>query len=152
MDLSKMSREELETLKVEIDRVLESRPDEGANWDVLVDFYDIREMRLATLRHAHSLGATMETLVTLRDARRVSQSDTITIPRNRLEGLSRGRGWARKGRGDSVEWGERTENGMYEVGPGEWTVGGSDGFRRKDSDTWIVEHVQVGDQTWTIAN
>lgn len=151
MDLTKMSREELENLKVEIDQVLESRPASLAELAELTEGYELTETRLERLRLAIDLGASPGALVALRDARRTSRRASILVPRNRLEGLSRGRGWARKGRGSSAEWGER-EDGYYRVGPGKWTVGGSDGFSRKKSDSWVVEHVQVGDQTWTIAN
>jgi hypothetical protein len=81
----------------------------------------------------------------------VSRAHTILVPANRLENLSRGKGWARKGRGDRAEWGERADGG-YRVGPGKWTVGGNDGFDRKREDVWDVEHVQVGAETWTIAS
>lgn len=75
---------------------------------------------------------------------------TICLPPHRYEGLSRGRGWARKGRGANAEWGERTDGG-YRVGPGRWTVGGNDGFSRKGEVIWTVEHIRVGEETWTVA-
>lgn len=73
------------------------------------------------------------------------------LPPHRFESLSRGSGWCRKGKGDSATWGERTDGG-YRVGPGRWIVGGNDGFRRKGSDEWTVEHVTVGGQIWTVAS
>jgi len=102
------------------------------------------------LEVAIALGADLETLEILRDASRISRILTIRLPAHRYEGLSRGRGWARKGRGDSVEWGEKASGG-YRVGPGEWDVGATDGFSRKGSVHYVVSHVQVGPETWTIA-
>lgn len=80
----------------------------------------------------------------------MGQGLTVELPAGKYEHLSRGRGWARKGRGDRVEWGDRVRDG-YRVGPGRWTVGSTDGFARKSSTDWDVEHVQVGTQTWTLA-
>lgn len=108
------------------------------------------EKRLESLTIAHPLvdDATFAALVT---AMNVARKDTVTLPVQRFENLSRGRGWARKGRGDSAVWGERTEKG-YRVGPGRWTVGGQDGFSRKGEVAWTVKHVTIGTETWTIAN
>lgn len=111
----------------------------------------ISDSRRESLTRAVELGADDDTLVALCDALRVSRSDSIVLPAHRLENLSRGRGWARKGSRDSAVWGERTDKG-YRVGPGRWTVGGNDGFRRKGEDTWTVAHVPVGPQTWTVAS
>jgi hypothetical protein len=106
--------------------------------------------RRASIARAIGLGADTETILRLRGVARLSQKITITIPAHRYEGLSRGRGWARLGRGQSVTWGDRVERG-YRVGPGYWTVGGHDGYSRKGEDQWTVEHVMVGDETWTVA-
>lgn len=106
--------------------------------------------RFETLSIAHEI-VDDATFKRIGDASRCARKPTVVIPRHRFEGLSRGRGWARKGRGNNVEWGEREENG-YRVGPGKWTVGGNDGFSRKGENIWTVEHVQVGDQIWTIAS
>lgn len=108
--------------------------------------------RLETLGIAAELGADEAVLRVIAEAVRVKRnSSTIVLPAHRYEGLSRGRGWARKGRGNTAEWGERTDDG-YRVGPGRWTVGGHDGFSRKGQTEWSVKHVQVGDQTWTVAS
>lgn len=112
---------------------------------------DISEARLESLLLAMAAGVSDETFRALGEAMRVNRAATIILPAHRFEGLSRGRGWARKGKGDSAEWGER-EKGGYRVGPGRWTVGGSDGFSRKGSDSWTVAHVQVGAETWTVAS
>ncbi len=109
--------------------------------------------RIETLQIAVELGADEKTLLILRDANRVSRHTTIVLPAQNLENLSRGRGWCRSlwTRGSETIWGERDKGG-YRVGPGRWSVGATDGFNRKKADEWIVKHVQVGDQTWTIAD
>src|SRR5690606_24636110 len=109
------------------------------------------ETRRESLRLAIEAGAPRKTLEQIAEAVRVKRCDTITLPPGRYERLSRGRGWARKGKGASAEWGERVDGG-YRVGPGRWSVGSSDGFNRKSSTDWSVEHVAVGSETWTIAS
>lgn len=111
---------------------------------------EISASRLETLTLAHPL-VDDATFARLGNAMRVARRDTIILPAHRYESLSRGRGWARKGRGHSAQWGERTDKG-YRVGPGRWTVGGSDGYSRKGEDTWTVEHVSVGSETWAVAS
>lgn len=111
---------------------------------------DISTARLESLTAAHP-HVDDKTFARISNALRVRQRETIVLPAQRFENLSRGKGWCRKGRGANAEWGERTDKG-YEVGPGKWTVGGNDGFKRKGEDVWTVEHVQVGTDTWTIAN
>lgn len=37
-------------------------------------------------------------------------------------------------------------------GPGPLVVESSDGFSRKERAEWDVEHISVGDQTWTLAH
>lgn len=108
------------------------------------------ETRLEILEQANAL-VDDDTFRAISDALRCSRKETVTLPVHRFENLSRGRGWARKGRGDSAVWGERVDGG-YRVGPGRWTVGGHDGFARKAEDSWTVKHVRVGDAVWTIAN
>jgi hypothetical protein len=84
----------------------------------LIEGHDVADRRVATLRKAIEAGASPEVLVTLRDVARVaSGSETIVLPAHRYEGLSRGRGWARMGRGTGVTWGERVDGG-YRVGRG----------------------------------
>jgi hypothetical protein len=119
--------------------------------DSLIEGHEVSDVRRGTLSRAIELGADDTTLTTLRDAVRVSRKSTIVLPANRLEGLSRGRGWARKGKGASAVWGERVDGG-YEVGPGRWNVGASDGFTRKKSNDWQVKNIAVGGETWTIAD
>ena len=121
------------------------------NIEALVSGHEVGPNRLKSLELAAELGADAATLAIIRDAIRVGYGPTVVVPASRLEGLSRGRGWARQGRGDKVVWAERVDGG-YRVGVGRWVVGGSDGFARKDSVTWDVAAVQVGGQTWTVAS
>jgi hypothetical protein len=107
--------------------------------------------RIERLARAIELGATDAALEAICDAKRTSMTDTIVLPVQRYENLSRGRGWARKGRGSTAVWGERDDGG-YRVGPGRWTVGGNDGFSRKGEDEWTVKHVTVGTEIWTVAS
>ena len=120
--------------------------------ETLIEGHDVNDERQESLARAIELGASEAILVKLRDARRLARSVTITLPSHRYEQLSRGRGWARKGKGSSAEWGERTNGGGYRVGPGRWTVGANDGFNRKAEVPWIVKHVTVGSEIWTIAD
>lgn len=112
---------------------------------------EMSSARLAMLEKAIALGAEDAVLEALVDARRTSACATIVLPAHRLENLSRGRGWVRKGKGNSADWGERVDGG-YRVGPGRWTVGGNDGFHRKGEDMWEVKHLTVGPYTWTVAS
>lgn len=107
--------------------------------------------RLESLRLAAEAGVSDELFVLLAEATKLFRGPKATLPAHRFEGLSRGRGWCRKGKGTNAEWGSRGDHG-YTVGAGRWVVGGSDGFSRKKEDIWDVVHVQVGDKTWTIAN
>lgn len=115
--------------------------------------HDVRHSRKNSLRIAIELGADDDALVRIRDAVRVSRKGdgTIILPPHHYENLSRGRGWARKGTGQGVTWGDRVDGG-YEVSAGRWSIGGNDGFSRKDETIWDVKHIQVGSKTWTIAN
>lgn len=112
---------------------------------------DLPEARLKCLAQAVELGAEDAVLEALSDALRVNMKETVILPAHRYEKLSRGKGWARKGRGSDAVWGERVDGG-YRVGPGKWVVGGHDGFSRKGEDGWVVKHVRVGEQTWTVAS
>lgn len=120
--------------------------------EIVPGFSELREGRQETVREAHKLGADVATLTKLATALRVHRrSEVVVLPSHRLESKSRGRGWARKGRGNNVEWGERVEGG-YACGPGRWTVGATDGYSRKGSDEWVVECVEVGPEIWTVAS
>lgn len=111
----------------------------------------VSPVRVTRLTRAIALGASDKILEAIADAGRTSDTDTIVLPCHRFENLSRGKGWARKGSKNNAEWGERASGG-YRVGPGTWTVGGNDGFSRKGEDKWVVKHVTVGTETWTIAS
>ena len=111
----------------------------------------VSEVRLESLRKAIKLGATHEVLVMLATALRVGRKETVFLPAGRHEHLSRGSGWCRKGRGSDAVWGAREAPG-YRCGPGRWIVGSSDGFHRNAEETYTARHVQVGGETWTIAN
>jgi hypothetical protein len=112
---------------------------------------EINPVRRERLTRAIEMGASDSVLEAICHAARTSTTATIVLPQHRFEHLSRGKGWARKGRGEKVQWGER-EDGGYRVGPGRWTVGGNDGFSRKGTVEWTVQHVTVGSETWTIAS
>lgn len=111
---------------------------------------EVSESRMESLTMAHEL-VDDATFTRLAGAARLNRKPMIFLPKLHLEGLSRGRGWARKGTGEKAVWAERTERG-YRVGPGKWVVGATDGFRRKDSRAWTVANITVGDNIWTIAN
>lgn len=111
---------------------------------------DISEARMEKLEAIHAKGVPDEIFSAIADANRAEQGTTIVLPASRLESLSRGKGWARLGKGKSVEWGERVRGG-YECGPGHWVVGGSDGFKRSEQTPWDVSHINVAGEIWTIA-
>lgn len=112
---------------------------------------EMSDKRRESVEIAHASGVDDATFVALVTALRCARKRTIVLPAHRLEAMSRGKGWARKGRGSDAEWGERVDGG-YEVGPGKWTIGGNDGFSRKGEETWIVDHVTVGGDVWTLAS
>jgi len=112
--------------------------------------FTIKPHELEALAIANSL-VNDKVFTQLATATHLSQEQTIVLPPGRYDHCSRGKGWARKGKGDNVTWGDRVKGG-YEVGPGFWIVGSSDGFNRKSQLEWEVKHVQVGEQTWTVAN
>jgi hypothetical protein len=115
----------------------------------------ITAARTESIEIAVELACSDAALQAIIGAVRVSRSNTIVLPAHRFERLSRGKGWARKGRGATAVWGERDDadpNGGYRVGPGRWTVGGNDGFSRKGETVWDVQHIDVGGQIWTVAS
>lgn len=111
----------------------------------------VTDSRRISIVLAVDAGVDFPTLRDIITAPRLNRDETIVLPAGRFEGLSRGKGWARQGTGLSARWGEKVSGG-YRVGPGKWVVGSTDGFNRKDSVTWDVEHLAVGDQTWTRAS
>jgi len=113
--------------------------------------YGFSAKQIAQLERARELGADVDTLRTLADARLVAEGSTITLPA-RYAGCSRHKGWARLGRGSSAIWGEYNGVGYAVDEPGTWTVYSHDGFRREQRTTWKVQHVTVGAEIWTIAD
>lgn len=107
--------------------------------------------RRESLALAVELGADQATIDRLASAGRLARRETIDLPEGRYSHCSRAKGWARCGRGADARWGERADRG-WRVGPGRWVVYSSDGFSREDRTDWVVAHVSVGDQTWTIAD
>lgn len=116
---------------------------------------DANETRMERMERAHSLGVSDADFALLVRAKRTSDSDSIVLPAGRFEGLSRGKGWARLGSGGSAEWGERVRKGArvegYRVGAGQWIVGSTDGFARKEQTGWDVRSIRVGGTTWLVA-
>lgn len=117
-----------------------------------IDPGEFEEDRLGDLRGAHDAGVDDATLSALAAPRRAMPGTTIRLPAHHYEGLSRGRGWCKKGSGPSVEWGTRADGGGYIVGEGRWEVGGDDGFRRKGKHVWVVRTIRFGDLVWTVAD
>ena len=76
----------------------------------------------------------------------------MILPPNRLESLSKGRGWARLGKFDDATWGVKVEGGYRVSRPGNWVVGGDDGFGRKREDSYKVARVKIGDLFWIVAH
>lgn len=111
----------------------------------------LSEGRLESLALAHPL-VTDEIFTLLANSLRVRRRATMILPAHRLEGMSRGRGWARKGHGDRAVWGEREDGGYRVSEPGRWIVGGHDGFSRSGENSWDVRHVTVGTETWSVAS
>jgi hypothetical protein len=107
---------------------------------------DVKDSRLESLRIAHGLGASPDALLRLAGARKLRRRPTVDVP------LKYRHSWARLGSGDWVEWGEVDGYRAVLHAPGKWVVCSSDGFNQEKRTTWEVEHVQVGDETWTIAN
>lgn len=119
-------------------------------FEELTKDHQLTDIRREIIEQAIQLGASDKVLLAIRDATRVHRSATMILPSLHFESLSRGRGWARKGRGNRVSWGDRVEGG-YAVGEGRWTVGANDGFSRKQEVTWDVKQITVGTEIWTIA-
>jgi hypothetical protein len=107
--------------------------------------------RAASLRLAFESGADEATLRQIAAATRVSRGGSILLPA-RYANCSRARGWARLGRDAAAQWGEAEATGYRVRTAGSWLVYSSDGFQREERKTWRVWHLQIGDQTWTLAD
>jgi hypothetical protein len=101
----------------------------------------ISDARCRALLLAASRGATPQDLRAIAEATRVSTGDGITVPAHHYETLSRGRGWARFGRGKEAVWADRVEGGYRLRLAGRWIIGGHDGFTRRGEDVWNVKCV-----------
>lgn len=114
---------------------------------------NISEARLKTLARATELGVTDSLFLRIANAAAVGRSGgSLVLPPGRYDHCSRGKGWARHGRGDTVQWGESVTGGYRVNVTGRWTVGSSDGFNRKDQQTYTVSCLAInGDETWLIA-
>lgn len=112
----------------------------------LVPRATVTAARAESLAIAHAQGVDDATFRRLAAATRLARAVTVILP-----AVSRGRGWARLGRGPTAAWGERTATG-YRVTTGRWTVGADDGGARKHQAEWTVAHVLVSAETWTIAS
>jgi len=116
------------------------------------------ETRLAWIAEHLPARAQLSTtqMVQLITVRRVAYDGTVTLPHGRYHRLSRGKGWARLGRGDNVQWGANTGKTWRVTSPGEWTVQSSDGFDRDETTTWEVYaldfHSDTGAHRWLIAD
>jgi hypothetical protein len=98
--------------------------------------------RCRVLAVAAARGATPRDLKDIAEAQKASMMpDGVVVPAHHYEGLSRGRGWARLGRGSNVVWGERVEGGYRLRAEGKWIIGGHDGFTRRGEDVWDVRCV-----------
>lgn len=103
----------------------------------------VTDSRAVSLAIASELGAGLSTLRAVAGASLLARNGEIKLPRGRFANLSRGRGWCRCSDG--------TFFADHIVGPGKYAVGSSDGFSRKDRVRWTVQHITVGEQTWTTA-
>ena len=103
----------------------------------------VSPMRAGRLIFAASSGLRSAEVKKIAEANRTSAKDAngIVLPAGRFQNLSRGKGWCRLGSGNSVRWADRTDGGYLADTAGNWTVGSSDGFSRKDSVSWKVEQV-----------
>jgi hypothetical protein len=132
---------------------LDQRAVEAANADLGQIRAKVREMmqiitpeelsdaRCYNLVLAASRGATPLDLRDIAEATRTSTGDGIIVPAHRYESLSRGRGWARLGKGKDAVWGDREPDGYRLRKEGRWIVFGSDGFNRKGETIWDVRRV-----------
>ena len=109
--------------------------------------FTISEARSLFFQEAIELGVDYPTLAKIAEAKRISNGETITLPQCRYAHLSRGTSWIGAGHSGPVSFLR-----SHSVGPGKYRVGGSDGFKRKETLKWTVEAIKVGPKTWTIAN
>lgn len=119
--------------------------------EVLARYPDATDKRRESIRIAVELGADDDTIAKIAEAGRVGRLGYVTIPGRYLH-LSRGKGWARLGRGSNAVWGEQRSDGFRLREAGQWVIYTSDGFKREDRETWDVEMIHVGPQIWAVAS
>lgn len=111
----------------------------------------LKPARIETLAAAVEAGVSDTGLEKLATAWGTSKRHEITLPFGAHEtGRGKGRGWARMGTGSDALWGVDAERG-FKVGPGEWTVGSTDGGAKSSRDRWLVEEVTVGAERWLVS-
>lgn len=121
----------------------------------ITDRINLSERKAGAIIRACAAGITPADLKALAEAKFFAEGAELRLPAHHFEGLSRGRGWCRLGRGESTQWGRRVGErgaGYIVSAPGRWHVGGFDGFTRKREDVYQVDAIRVGAATWLIAN
>jgi hypothetical protein len=102
----------------------------------------VSDARAKTLVRCADAGATDAQLKAIASAELANSYGKIKLPAHRYEMLSRGRGWCRSA--DGVFANDRDGSLYVVTEPGQWTVGASDGFSRKDKTTYRVQRMQIG--------
>lgn len=92
--------------------------------------------RAGTVAVALLNGASVAELARIAAAKKASRGASVRVS-TRFGALSRGKCWARMGRGQSVEWADK-DGGAVMLPAGKWTVGSDDGFSRKEQTEWTV--------------
>lgn len=95
--------------------------------------------RAGMLAIASANGATIAELARIAAAPYASVGDTVAVG-TRFGHLSRGKVWARQGKGAAVVWAKKS-GGTVHLTPGNWTVGSDDGYKRKERVGWTVSLV-----------
>ena len=95
--------------------------------------------RAGILAIAAANGATLAELARIAAAPYAAVGDTVAVG-TRYGHLSRGKAWARQGKGAAVVWAKKS-GGTVHLTPGNWTVGSDDGFKRKERVEWNVSVV-----------
>ena len=97
------------------------------------------QRRAGILAIAAANGASIADLARIAAAPYASIGDTVAVA-TRFGHLSRGKAWARQGKGSKVTWAKKSGGTVY-LTPGIWTVGSDDGFGRKEASEWTVSLV-----------
>lgn len=111
---------------------------------------------MSLIEAAKAAGATQEQLEALAAAEVAAEGTEVILPPNRLENLSRGRGWCgylgRRTKGQFEGFADVVDGGYAVDREGRWRVGATDGFSRKKATDYVVSRLQVGGKTFTIAS